>query len=179
MKRPVLRILAATFVVALIGALSACGSDSDANQADVTFAQDMIPHHRQATEMTDLAPARTENADVLQLAEQIAKAQEPEIKTMTGWLEEWGEKVPDSMGAMGSMPGMMSDDQMADLEASSGAAFDRRFLTLMIAHHEGAVEMATTELDEGRSPEARDLAKSIVDTQTAEIDRMKQLLEDD
>lgn len=82
-------------------------TDTDHNAADVTFATDMIPHHRQAVMMADFAESRSDNPDVLQLAAEIRDAQDPEIETMSGWLEEWGEPVPDEMDGTdrGGMPG--------------------------------------------------------------------------
>ncbi|KAA1376614.1 DUF305 domain-containing protein [Aeromicrobium fastidiosum] len=184
----------ATLVAVAAAALTACSSSDDSsasadfNKADVSFAQDMIPHHRQATEMAALAKTRTDTAAVLELAADIEAAQGPEIDTMTGWLKEWGKDVPadgDDMGGMdhsnmgddsSSMPGMMSDDQMAELEASSGVAFDQMFLTMMVAHHEGAVQMAKAEQSDGKNAEAKALAGTIRKDQTAEIATMRDLL---
>ncbi len=164
--------------------LVACGNSADStatttdsNKADVTFAQQMIPHHRQAVEMAELADSRAENPEVKALATDIENAQGPEIKTMTGWLKEWNKPVPDDMAGMDdSMPGMMSTQDMDTLKAMSGAEFDQAFLTMMIAHHEGAVDMAQTELDEGKSFDAIDLARDVKSTQKAEIDTMKNRL---
>ncbi|MCW2839930.1 MAG: hypothetical protein JWR55_1413 [Aeromicrobium sp.] len=176
--------------LAMIG-LSACaGSDSAAknfNSADVSFAQDMIPHHRQATEMAKLAPSRSTNPQVLDLASKITAAQQPEIDTMSGWLESWDKKVPADSGSGGmegmdhgsessSMPGMMSDDEMSKLGASTGTAFDQMFLTMMMAHHKGAIEMAATEESAGKYPQAVTLAKKIQKDQAAEILTMESLL---
>jgi uncharacterized protein (DUF305 family) len=172
-------------LVAAAAVLAACsnGGGDDVNDADVTFAQEMIPHHRQATEMADLAATRSQDAEVLDLAERISAAQGPEIETMTGWLESWGEEVPEDMSGMdhsgmdhGSMPGMMSADQMAALEAASGPDFDRLFLEMMIEHHEGAIEMARTEQEDGSNADAVALAESIEEEQTAEVAEMRDLL---
>jgi uncharacterized protein (DUF305 family) len=176
--------------------LTACGDDtgSDArsddgssgfNDADVTFAQQMIPHHEQAIEMAQMAPGRASSEEVLSLAQGIEAAQGPEIETLQGWLETWGEEVPasgmghDDMGhgSAGAMPGMMDGDQMSELMAASGADWDRMFLEMMIEHHEGAIEMATLEADEGESSDAVALAETIISDQQAEIARMQQLLE--
>lgn len=178
------RMLTAALVAAA-AVLAACsnGGGDDVNDADVTFAQEMIPHHRQATEMADLAATRSQDAEVLDLAERISAAQGPEIETMTGWLESWGEEVPEDMSGMdhsgmdhGSMPGMMSADQMAALEAASGPDFDRLFLEMMIEHHEGAIEMARTEQEDGSNADAVALAESIEEEQTAEVAEMRELL---
>lgn len=154
------------------------------NQADVAFAQGMIPHHQQAVEMSRMAADRAGSAEVKQLAEQIQAAQGPEIEKLTGWLESWGAEVPSGSGMAGMhhgghdgmVDGMMSPEQMKQLEQSSGAEFDEAFLSMMIEHHEGAVAMARTELSDGQFPEAKQLAQQIIDTQQAEIDTMKRLL---
>jgi uncharacterized protein (DUF305 family) len=170
--------------------LAACGNEDEAdtagghNDADVTFAQEMIPHHQQAIEMAELAESRAESEEVKELAADIEAAQGPEIETMSGWLESWGEDVPDEgmsgmdHGDMSSddMTGMMTDDEMADLEATSGAGFDQMFLTMMIEHHEGAIEMAQTEQSEGEFPEAVAMAEEIEATQAEEIQTMQDLL---
>ncbi|MFJ2214068.1 DUF305 domain-containing protein [Streptomyces sp. NPDC101062] len=166
------------------GSTSASASASAHNAADVSFAQGMIPHHRQAVEMADLADGRASSAEVRTLASEIKKAQDPEIRTLSGWLTAWGEDVPakDAPAADGaehsghSMAGMMADDEMAELEKASGKAFDTAFLKMMVEHHEGAVEMARTEQSQGTHQGARDMAGAIVTSQTAEITRMKTLL---
>lgn len=175
--------------VALAGVitLAGCGgndvADRDAhNDADIEFAQQMIPHHRQALEMAQLAETRAADPEVEDLAAAIEAAQDPEIQTMTGWLESWGEDVPAEMpmgegGEMApDMAGMMSDEEMARLRGATGAKFDQIFLAMMVEHHEGAIEMARTEQTEGRYPPALDVAADIESGQTAEIATMRQLL---
>ncbi|MFC5676994.1 DUF305 domain-containing protein [Aeromicrobium endophyticum] len=133
------------------------------------------------------AAGRTWNTDVLGLAAQIIAAQQPEIDTMSGWLKSWDKEVPADSSDMGEMegmdhgsssdmPGMMSDEDMASLEASSGSAFDEQFLTMMFAHHKGAIEMASQEEVDGTYNHAVDLAKRIRADQTAEISTMQKLL---
>lgn len=148
------------------------------NAADIRFAQEMIPHHRQAVEMAALAPTRAADPAVIDLAARIERAQDPEIATMTGWLQSWGAPVPEESGHAyhGDMPGMMTEEQMTRLETARGAEFDRMWLTMMVAHHEGAVQMARTELAEGADPAARTLAQQIIDSQQAEIQQMNTLL---
>jgi uncharacterized protein (DUF305 family) len=158
----------------------------DHTQADVTFAQQMVPHHQQAVEMAKLVPSHSTNQKVLELASQIQQAQDPEIQKMTGWLQTWGAPAPTTgmnmpgmnMPGMdhGSMPGMMTSDDMTKLGQVKGAAFDRLWLQMMIQHHQGAVEMAKTELQQGASNEAKQLAQQIIDTQQKEIATMNQLL---
>lgn len=148
------------------------------NEADVRFAQQMIPHHEQAVEMTDLAAERAESGDVRALAEEISAAQQPEIETMQAMLETWGQAMSEGQGGMdmGSMQGMMLPQQMTELANASGAMFDRMFLEMMIAHHEGAVEMARAEQVDGQNPQAKELAKQIEATQVREIQEMQDLL---
>lgn len=171
--------------------LTACGNGDNTadaeefNEQDVTFAQQMIPHHEQAVEMADLAETRAASQEVKDLAADIEAAQGPEIETMTGWLKEWGEDVPgDDMSgtdhgdiSSDDMSGMMSEEEMAQLGAASGREFDRMFLTMMVEHHEGAIEMAQTEQADGKNPDATALAEEIETAQTAEIETMNSLLQ--
>lgn len=185
------KTLIAAMVAAPLFTLAACGNDDDAgtpadhNDADVTFAQQMIPHHEQAIEMAELAGNLAASKAVSDLAADIEAAQGPEIDTMTGWLESWGEDVPEEEGmagmddadmSSGDMNGMMSDEQLAELEAATGTKFDRMFLTMMIEHHEGAIEMAQAEQAEGQNPDAKALAGDIETAQTEEIATMRELL---
>ncbi|WP_370291020.1 DUF305 domain-containing protein [Nocardioides sp.] len=172
------------------------------NTADITFATDMIQHHAQALVMVDLTQGRTLSAATSRLVEAIREAQTPEIETMTGWLRTWDRPVPatvrdhvngghsmegmdgmdgmDHGGAhdsMPSMPGMMSQQQMDDLAASSDADFERLWLQMMLEHHEGAVTMARTEVKQGEDADAVALARSIIASQSAEIDQMRKLLD--
>ncbi|MFD5316711.1 DUF305 domain-containing protein [Streptomyces sp. NPDC127098] len=149
------------------------------NDADVAFAQGMIPHHRQAVEMAELAASRAESPEVVELAEAIEAAQAPEIATLTEWLTAWGEDVPaeDEDHSGHDMAGMMSPDDMSSLEQSDGAEFDAAFLRMMIEHHEGAVEMAETEQSGGAYQPALDMAADIVATQSDEIARMNELID--
>ncbi|MBD3945888.1 MULTISPECIES: DUF305 domain-containing protein [Nocardioides] len=202
------RALTALALTLVLGAgLTACGDDtSDAagqaevsttehNDADVTFASDMMTHHAQALSMVDLTLNRPLDPEVQGLAEDIREAQGPEIETMADWLTEWGEDVPetmrdhvngghdmddmsDNMDDMGhdDMPGMMTADDIDDLENSADGEFQDMWLEMMIEHHEGAVEMAQTEQAEGKFKDAVDLAGQVIETQTAQIDTMKELL---
>ncbi|ANS68542.1 lipoprotein [Streptomyces lincolnensis] len=201
------RVTAAAVAVTAALLLAACGNDGDSshegghgssssspspsasaaadahNAQDVSFAQGMIPHHRQALEMAKLATGRASSDQVKDLAARIEKAQDPEIKTMSGWLTSWGEEVPagsmpgmDHSGGHSGMPGMMSDKDMAGLEKASGKDFDSMFLTMMIEHHEGAVDMAGTEKKSGRYDPATAMADDIITAQTAEITEMNKLL---
>ncbi|CAB4752928.1 unannotated protein [freshwater metagenome] len=172
-------------------------ADAGFNQADVDFASQMIPHHAQALVMVDMAEGRDISPETADLMERIEAAQAPEIEQMTGWLEDWDQPVPDlgDMSGMGSgdmsdmdhsdmdmdnmddMTGMMSAEDMADLEAAQGSAFEQMWLSMMIEHHEGAVEMAEVEVAEGEYDEAVALAEEIIEAQEAEIAEMEALLE--
>jgi uncharacterized protein (DUF305 family) len=195
------KTLAAIALLATAGlTLTACGDNPDGdatsstdsaaafNDADVNFARLMIPHHEQAIEMAQMAQGRASSGEVLELAESIEAAQGPEIETLQTWLEAWGEEVTsDGMGGMdhgdmgddfgGAMSGMMDEDEMNGLMEASGADWDRMFLEMMIEHHEGAVEMAEVEVDQGESPDAVALAAKIISDQRTEITQMQQLLE--
>ncbi len=175
-------LLATTAVLVLAG----CGSSdddssaSDHNDADITFASDMIVHHRQAIDMARLAQGRSANPEVTAIAQRIEAAQDPEIEQMSQWLKDWDQPVPAAgpgHEGQGGMPGMMSDQEMSELEAATGTAFDQMFLRMMISHHEGAVEMARTEQRDGENAAAKQLAEKIEADQTAEIAEMKQLQE--
>lgn len=139
------------------------------SSTDLMFAEMMIPHHKQALAMSELALTRSTNADVLALAEEIMAAQEPEIEQMKSW------GASGEMHAGHQMDGMLSDDELAALEAASGAEFDRLFLEGMIKHHQGAIDMAQMVLA-SENAEAKALGDSIVATQQAEIERMQELL---
>lgn len=163
-----------------VDAGSGAGSSSaDHNDADVEFAQQMIPHHEGALEMAKLATKRASDQKVKDLAGRIEAAQEPEIEKMKGWLEDWGESV-DAGGGMdmggGSMSGMSEDDMMK-LEAATGTEFDRMFLTSMIEHHKKAIEMAETEIADGQFPDAVALAEKIKTSQQAEVTEMETMLQ--
>lgn len=160
-------------------ATASAGARAAYSQADVTFAQMMIPHHRQAVEMAELAETRAASPEIKKLAQKIKSAQDPEIATMRTWLTAWGaSEMPMEGGHSGhGMSGMMTDEDMAELKASKGGEFDRMFAQMMIEHHAGAIDMAKSELSQGTNPEAKDLAKVIVSAQQGEIDQMKKLLE--
>ncbi len=171
-------------------ASSQSASNGPFNQADVTFAQQMIPHHAQALAMASLAAGRTNTPATLELANRIRGEQQPEIDQLTGYLTSWGAPVAPTGGAMpgmdhgqghGSpsgptMPGMMTEQEMTALRSLTGAAFDRRWLQMMTSHHQGAIVMAQTELSQGVNPQAKQLATSIIAAQQAEIEQMALLL---
>jgi uncharacterized protein (DUF305 family) len=154
------------------------GQPAGFNSDDVMFTSMMIPHHEQAVEMSGLVPGRSTNPDVIALASSIAAAQGPEIETMKGLLVQWNQ-THDASGehqGHGGMPGMVDEDSMNKLESLKGPEFDTLWLQSMISHHEGAIDMARTEIADGENVEAIKLANTIVDTQQAEIDQMKKML---
>ena len=150
------------------------------NDADVMFAQMMIPHHEQAIELSDIALDPTVGASeaVKSLATRIKRAQDPEILVMKGFLTTWRKSttMDSSMDHGDMMSGMLSATQMEELSAKRGADFDRAFMNGMIAHHEGAVDMAADVLKDGKNLAVNALAKKITSAQDAEITEMKKLL---
>ncbi|MFJ9011671.1 DUF305 domain-containing protein [Streptomyces canus] len=151
----------------------------DVNDADVTFAQSMIPHHEQALEMAKMADGRASDSEIKSIAGKIEQAQDPEIKTMKGWLTSWNKPT-----AMESMPGMdmggdgmMSGDDMKELEGMKGAEFDKMFAQMMIEHHNGAIAMAKDEQKNGKNADAVKMAGDIVTGQSAEVKQLQSVLD--
>jgi uncharacterized protein (DUF305 family) len=181
-ESPVRRLTIVALVLATL-LLGACGGHEAASgrDGDIAFAQDMIPHHEQALELSALALATDASPEVTALARDIQQAQDPEILLMRTWLRDWGaEELPHS-GGPGSdgheheMPGMATGEQLLALSESSGAAFDALWLDLMVAHHEGAIEMAEQVTGTTEDLVVRALAEEIIATQGAEIERMRAL----
>lgn len=165
------------FAAALVALVVAgCGGAAAHNDADVAFVTGMIPHHTQAVAMSALAPERAASPQVKALATQISAAQAPEIGQMQGFLSSWGQPAAATTTNGMAMSGMLSDTQLQQLTASSGAAFDRLFLQQMTQHHTGAIDMARAELRDGQSADAKALAQKIIDAQQAEIATMTGLL---
>ena len=185
-------------------AVSTAADGQEFTSADVRFLTGMIPHHAQAVAMVDLAEGREISSQVRSLMDEIKAAQQPEIDQMQGLLSDWGRPEVDisdptqlmsDMSGMGDMEGMdhsgmdmegmegmgmdgmMSADMFSQLEKASDADFERLWLQMMVAHHEGAVDQAEAELEQGKNPEALGLAREIVRTQTAEIETMRSLLQ--
>lgn len=198
-----IRSVAALFgAVALVVTVAACGSQESEpaaagspssaaegmaespasgeahNDADIEFAQMMAVHHEGAIVMADLAVTKGSTPEVKALGERISAAQGPEIDEMHALLQGWGAPIAgnDSMEGM-DMGGADQDAAMTELAAATGADFDRSFLQLMIEHHRSALTMAETELAEGESPQALELAQTIIDAQETEIAEMEQLLQ--
>ena len=156
------------------GSSSSGTSDSTKalSSSEIDFLTMMIPHHEQAIEMSGLALTRSDDDEVLQLAEQIKNAQGPEISQMRSLLQEFGiEENPSSHAA--HMHGMLTDNEMRELETANGSAFDRLFLTGMIKHHEGAIDMVALV---GDSQRLSSLGEAIFTAQNDEITKMQEML---
>lgn len=155
---------------------------ADHNDADIMFAQMMIPHHQQAVEMSEMLLVKDDiPAEVVEFAQRVIDAQGPEIDRMNAMLEAWGQQpVTGDMGEMdhGGMSGMMSQEDMTALEEAQGTEAARLYLEQMTAHHEGAVDMARDEVADGQNPHAITLAEQIINDQEAEIAQMQQMLTD-
>ena len=151
---------------------------------DITFMQDMIPHHNQAVQMAELVGDRTNRQELVDVAGRIDVSQVDEIEFMQQWLRERGVQAPDptahdAMHTSHKMAGMASPEQMADLARAEGTAFDRMFLELMITHHEGAVKMVEELLEQPGSaydPVLFEFTTDVTNDQAAEIERMNALL---
>ena len=163
-------------LITVLLTLSGCASDPSNNSdvelssVDEMFLEMMIPHHDQAVEMAHLADKNTKNQDILELAQAIDEEQHKEVELMSGWLGKTGGHEHSHEGH--TMDGMLSPEQMETLENAKDAEFDKLFLEGMILHHEGAIEM-TQMVVESSNKEIRDLAESIISSQTAQIEKMK------
>lgn len=168
---------------------SATGSaeevSAEHNDADVMFAQMMIPHHQQAVEMSEMLLAKDDvPAEVAAFAQKVIDAQGPEIERMNAMLTAWGQDPVDTDGMdgmegmdHGGMSGMMSEEDMAALEQAQGTEAARLYLEQMTAHHKGAVDMAKDEAKDGQNPQAVQLAEQVIADQEAEITEMQQMLD--
>jgi uncharacterized protein (DUF305 family) len=190
------RIVAVTAALATAVVVSSCSKTEDHSQHptatstssatvavhnadDVMFAQMMIPHHQQAVELAALAPEHSTNQALLTLAATISAEQQPEINAMKALLLQW-DVDPNAMGDHGGhgagMQGMVDDATMGKLRSLNGPEFDTLWLQAMIGHHQGAIEMAKTEVAKGQSVDMIAMAKTMVTAQQAEINQMKQML---
>jgi uncharacterized protein (DUF305 family) len=147
------------------------------NDADVTFTQNMIPHHQQAIEMAQLVDSHTDRPELRKLADSIQSSQRQEITQLQGWLRSWGKPMTPSEGHGGhgdtEMPGMMSEADMRRLMAATGTEFDLAIVDMMSTHHQGAIDKSKTELKDGSLPQVTRLAEQIIDTQQDEIDQLQ------
>ena len=144
------------------------------DEDDVTFAQEMIPHHAQALRMVEMVERHGASDELADLAAQMETAQEREIGLMEQMLETWGEDLPDS-GLMGHGMSGMDGEALERLEDVRPDDFDSMWALMMIEHHEDAVEMSEVELDEGVNPEAHQLARDIIEAQTREIAQLEDI----
>jgi uncharacterized protein (DUF305 family) len=165
-----------------------------ANSVDAGFARDMSRHHLQAVEMANLALTHSQDPDVQRLAFDISSTQTNQVGRMQGWLTLWGLPLTsgDVMGWMDDgamaghdmaatddgavMPGMATEDELAQLRSLSGTPFDVMFLQLMIRHHQGGLAMAQYGQQHATQAVVRSLARAIAETQTAETTTMEQML---
>ncbi len=179
------RLVAVLAVLAL--AVTACSSKEEAkkhNEADVEFVQGMIPHHKQAIHMSELAAKHANSPDVKTIASTITTKQEEEIKTMETLVHEWGVKLEaepagghgEHGGAEATHPGTLSEAQLKELEETRGVEFDKLFLKGMIQHHKGAITMAEEAEHKGENKEVKKLAAEIKRGQEHEIEEMEKEL---
>ena len=160
---------------------AAAGAAASLNAAEVEFAQGMIAHHEQAIEMAEIAldPKTKAGPEVLDLAQRIKAAQDPEVTLMTGWLTAAGmSTMMDESGghSMSDMEGMMTAEDMDSMAAMTGGEFDTVWLEMMIAHHEGAISQSKTVQSKGSNSDVLTLAEAIIAAQEAEITEMRDLL---
>lgn len=149
------------------------GENSEFSAADVMFAQMMIPHHQQAVDLGAIAQNGEASPEVLALAKDISNDQTHEIEHMQSWLTAAG--ASEHMDHEMAMDGMLTEVELETLKAAKGAEFDRLFLEGMIAHHEGAISMAQAVFD-SKNSEVAELAALIIESQTKQIQYMKELL---
>jgi len=179
-----LLLMVGGLVGGLVGRDTATTYGPPAGSVDVAFLQDMSTHHRQAVQMAVFERSNTTDPQLRQLAFDIESSQTSQVGTMEGWLRLWNEPTapPDGvfMGWMGmptpSMPGMATEDELAQFRSLSGPALDVRFLQLMLRHHEGGFPMLSAGQAQLEVPAARTLAASMLRAQTAEADTMRQML---
>ena len=167
------KVKKALLLLVVMTLLSGCAStnvNSKYSSSDINFAEMMIPHHEQAIEMSEIALRNTTNSEIVKLAQEIKKAQSPEIALMKSWAG-----VHSSSHASHMMEGMLSDDELSDLGQAKDKEFDILFLAGMIKHHEGAIKMAS-EVADSKNIDVVNLSESIIKAQRKEIAKMKELL---
>ncbi|RKS04880.1 uncharacterized protein (DUF305 family) [Nocardiopsis sp. Huas11] len=187
--------------------IAALAEEQGHNEADVSYLVNMIEHHRQAVEMTELVEERYERDGIERIADRISAAQGPEITAMESWLEEnvfgparENEAHQNFCGLEGDgthhdesgdvptcelevdhddMPGMATEEELADLAAAEGDEFDQLFVELMTTHHQGAITMAEEVLEEGKDHTVLRMANDVIAEQNSEISRMAEVLEEE
>ncbi|MDQ7908805.1 DUF305 domain-containing protein [Phytohabitans sp. ZYX-F-186] len=145
------------------------------NEADATFVRMMIPHHAQALEMAALATDRAGHPQIRAVASRITAAQKSEIAVFQAWLKARDLSADEAGHSHAGMKGMQSPEAIEGLAGLRGAAFDARFVDMMVAHHEGAIAMATDLLHSGRDERVGEMATGLLAEQQAEIARMRQI----
>ena len=171
----------ATMFAALVLVATACSSKEELkkhNEEDVTFVQEMIPHHEQAIHLTELADKHANSPDVTKIASRIKTKQEEELKTMEKLLHEWGKKKEEG-GHGGHTPahsGLLSEEKLKELEEAEGVQFDKLFLRSMIEHHEGAIKLAEEAEHKAENKEVKKLTAEIKRGQEHEIEEMEREL---
>lgn len=164
------------------------------NDADAEFAAALVQHHALALTLVDLARTRAVSPEVAAIADAILAAEAPQIETLTDWLGAWDLPVPETIrdhanahaeerGEVvevpgGELPGMPDHEDLETLEALDGPEFEQRWLELMVAHHEGAIEIAEEEAGAGTFSPALELAESVAATQRDQLEQLTALLDD-
>ena len=193
MRQQLVRLSAAAVLVTV--ALSACSSSGKPaatsapststaqahNSTDITFAQNMLPCHKQAIQMSDIILTKQGlDPRVVQVANQIKAAEGADVQGMQSWLSQWQQPTTPSsaagMPAMQGMAGMMSPEQITALQNAQGADASKQFLTMMIQNHQHAVMLAQSEIGSGQYPPAVAMAHSIATNEQQEVNTMQGIL---
>lgn len=152
--------------------MSAAPAAAGFNQADVAFAQMMIPDHQMVAAMAALAEKKASSSDLKSLAAQMAKDNTASAATLQGWLKQWGKPAAGDMAGM-TMPGAMTSKDMDMLTSMSGMQFDMMFAQMMVKHHQGSLQMARDEAAKGASAEAKAMATDMVSTLSAQAKKLQ------
>jgi uncharacterized protein (DUF305 family) len=165
-------------LVAVALLLTACGGGGEngpLNDADVAFAQGLLLADDHATEVIELVSSHTSRPELTALAEKTLSSRGEEITKVQAWLGRWGKPVEPGAGLDPETqvpPGLLSDEQLNQLDQRKGAGFDLAFVDAFTAHHRGVIELASKELREGSLGEVKALARQVVDGRKAEIDQL-------
>jgi uncharacterized protein (DUF305 family) len=179
-------------LVALIMAVALAGCSNDSNMgmdheghssmatgdltgADIMFLQMMIPHHQQAIDISDLALTKSTDSELLALAKDIRDGQGAEIVKMKAWLAKAGADLDPGHSMGHDMGGMLSDSELAALEAATGKNFDLLWLKGMTGHHDGAIDMAAM-IEDAENAEIKSFGQAIVTTQSAQNKQMAAMI---
>jgi uncharacterized protein (DUF305 family) len=176
------RALVLPLLLTLFGALAGCadastnGRDSY-NQTDVTFATELIPHHRQSLQMVRMVERRDVDPKLKGFAAQLRVTQAVEIESMLSWLQDWDVAIPSGDPSAGTgQPGTVTAADLAALQGSSGPDFERQWLRLMIRQHEDAIAIAKVENAGGEYPYAVALANTVMVGQASQVRTMELML---